>query len=404
MIQLKKFNLLVFIATLAALVTGFFFNEVPFVHLMVDEVSKATLGALKLVSVPLIFFSILSTIEYFKEGDIFGKIIRPTVFYTILTTILATLVALASYLIISPNRVILNNVASLDNGLKSMDSFSLSTFIIPDNMFRPFVEGNIFSVLLITLLIYYGTIKVERSKREFLANLFSSIFAVLIKIVGLITYILPVAIWAFVSQIIFDIRDDNYEITPVLYYFAAVILSNIFHATMTLPTLLKIKGISPIKLVKKMAPALFLGFVSRSSSATLPVTMDSAEKAGVNPLIARLTLPLCATVNMNACAAFIFTTVTFVLEQNLVVMTPLSYLAIMGISIIAAIGNAAVPMGCYLMASTILSSTGASLNILGVILPIYTFIDMMETCFNIWSDSSITAIIDKEVKLGNDIL
>ena len=67
------------------------------------------------------------------------------------------------------------------------------------------------------------------------------------------------------------------------------------------------------------------------------------------------------------------------------------------ISVFTAIGNAGVPMGCYFLTLSLMSSMGASVGILGLILPIYTIIDMVETVENVWSDSVVCTITNKDV-------
>lgn len=67
------------------------------------------------------------------------------------------------------------------------------------------------------------------------------------------------------------------------------------------------------------------------------------------------------------------------------------------IATLAAVGNAGVPMGCYFLASAFLAAMDVPLNILGVILPFYTMIDMVESAINVWSDACVTAVVNKEV-------
>jgi len=68
------------------------------------------------------------------------------------------------------------------------------------------------------------------------------------------------------------------------------------------------------------------------------------------------------------------------------------------ISVISAVGNAGVPMGCFFLTLSLMSGIGAPIGILGIILPIYTVIDMIETAENVWSDSCVAAIVDKEIR------
>ena len=66
------------------------------------------------------------------------------------------------------------------------------------------------------------------------------------------------------------------------------------------------------------------------------------------------------------------------------------------ISVISAVGNAGVPMGCYFLTLSLMSGIGAPVAVLGIILPIYTIIDMVETAENVWSDSCVAAMVDKD--------
>jgi Na+/H+-dicarboxylate symporter len=117
----------------------------------------------------------------------------------------------------------------------------------------------------------------------------------------------------------------------------------------------------------------------------------------MSPKVANFTLPLCTTINMNACAAFILTTVLFVSMSNGIIFSAAEMFLWIFIATLAAIGNAGVPMGCYFLASAFLAAMNVPLNILGVILPFYTMIDMLESAINVWSDSCVAAVVDKEV-------
>lgn len=72
------------------------------------------------------------------------------------------------------------------------------------------------------------------------------------------------------------------------------------------------------------------------------------------------------------------------------------------VATVAAIGNAGVPMGCFFLASSLLTTMGVPLTLMGVILPVYALIDMVETAINIWSDACVTLMVDKELKLSKE--
>ena len=130
--------------------------------------------------------------------------------------------------------------------------------------------------------------------------------------------------------------------------------------------------------------------------------MESAERRlGVEPRIARFVLPICTTINMNGCAAFILVTSLFVMQNGGTPITLPTVLLWMLIAVVAAVGNAGVPMGCYFLTLSLMSGIGMPISIMGIILPIYTIIDMVETAENVWSDSCVCAMTDHDKLLGD---
>jgi Na+/H+-dicarboxylate symporter len=148
-----------------------------------------------------------------------------------------------------------------------------------------------------------------------------------------------------------------------------------------------------------MMPAVLMALFTKSSAATLPVTMDTAERRlGIRKNISRFVLPICTTINMNGCAAFILVTSLFVMQNGGTPLTWDTILLWILVSVVSAVGNAGVPMGCYFLTLSLMSGIGAPVAILGIILPIYTIIDMVETAENIWSDSCVSAMVDKDLQ------
>jgi Na+/H+-dicarboxylate symporter len=100
---------------------------------------------------------------------------------------------------------------------------------------------------------------------------------------------------------------------------------------------------------------------------------------------------------MSGCAAFILVTSLFVMQQGGVSLTWTAMLSWLLVSVVSAVGNAGVPMGCYFLTLSLMSGIGAPIAVLGIILPIYTIIDMIETAENVWSDSCVTAMVDHDL-------
>jgi Na+/H+-dicarboxylate symporter len=155
---------------------------------------------------------------------------------------------------------------------------------------------------------------------------------------------------------------------------------------------------NPVRVMTKMIPAIMMALFTKSSAATLPVTMQTAEeRLGVKSKVSRFVLPICTTINMNGCAAFILVTSLFVMQQGGIELSWPTMLTWLLISVVSAIGNAGVPMGCYFLTLSLMSGINAPIAVLGIILPIYTIIDMVETAVNVWSDSCVCAMTDHDL-------
>jgi Na+/H+-dicarboxylate symporter len=166
-----------------------------------------------------------------------------------------------------------------------------------------------------------------------------------------------------------------------------------------LPLILMFKGLSPIRTAKGALKALITAFFSKSSNATLPVAMKCVvERLGVQPKVAHFTLPLCTVINMNGCAAFIFITVMFVAGIHGYEFGSVDLGLWVMLATLAAVGNAGVPMGCFFLSSAILIAINVPIQTMGLILPFYALLDMVETALNVWSDVCVATIVDKEMK------
>jgi Na+/H+-dicarboxylate symporter len=213
---------------------------------------------------------------------------------------------------------------------------------------------------------------------------------------GLI-WTLPLGIVAFAAQLSAQVS-AGVVADSIGKYVLVVIGGNVIQFFVILPLFLLARGLNPIHVLGRMMPAVLMALFTKSSAATLPVTMDTAEnRLGVRKNIARFVLPICTTINMNGCAAFILVTSLFVMQNGGTPLTWSTILLWIIISVISAIGNAGVPMGCYFLTLSLMSGVGAPIAVLGIILPIYTIIDMVETAENVWSDSCVAAMVNHDI-------
>ena len=268
--------------------------------------------------------------------------------------------------------------------------------VIPDNIVKPFLDGNVLALLLLCFAVGIAISKMpDTQPKRSLINGLTGLQDLLYMLIRWLIAVLPIGIVAFSAQLVAEVG-SGVMLDSLGKYVLVIVAGNCSQFFIILPLFLLLKGINPIKMLKGMTPAVMMALFTKSSAATLPVTMDNSEKrVGVKPKIARFVLPICTTVNMNGCAAFIFVTSLFVMQNNGMPITWATMLTWFFISVLSAVGNAGVPMGCYFLTLSLMSGIGANVGIMGIILPIYTIIDMIETAENVWSDSCVCAITDK---------
>ena len=351
---------------------------------------------------PTIVLAVITTFATFGSkgsGRIFGR----TLIYTLLTTFSAAIVGAILYVIVAPGNLPVEAIGQAGNAIADMPQQSYYDHIlsvIPNNIVKPFLEGNVLSLLLLAFAVGIGISKLPESENKsvIVKGVLGLQDLLFLLIRGLI-WTLPLGIVAFSAQLSAQIS-AGVVADSIGQYVLVVLGGNVIQFFVVLPLFLLSRGMNPIHVLGRMMPAVLMALFTKSSAATLPVTMESAEtRLGVRKNIARFVLPICTTINMNGCAAFILVTSLFVMQNGGTPITLPTILLWIVISVVSAIGNAGVPMGCYFLTLSLMSGVGAPIAILGIILPIYTIIDMIETAENVWSDSCVAAIVnsyDKE--------
>lgn len=379
------------------LLTGWL--NIPFFNSTATVISDLFLRLLKLISLPIIFLAITSTVTGIKSWKDMHRLGRKVFAYTLATTLIAASIALLLYVTLRPTYTAIKDLPMVQD-LSSQPSYvSFLLNIIPSNLFSAFVEGNVMGIVFVALLLSIAILLLPEEQKLFLNKLFSTLFAAILKTTHLIIKLMPIAIWAFMLLFVKEIRNNYSQFHNIMLYIVCVLGANLIQGLIVLPLLLKVKKVPVLKTVSGMGRALVLAFFSKSSNATLPVTLQCAEKnLGINSKIANFTIPLCSVINMNGCAAFILTTVLFVSSSHGFTFSIMELIGWIFVATCAAIGNAGVPMGCFFLTSAFLIGMNVPLYLMGLILPFYTLLDMVETALNVWSDGCVAILVDKDLK------
>ncbi|EHL32837.1 dicarboxylate/amino acid:cation symporter [Legionella drancourtii] len=353
----------------------------------------------KCISLPIISLSIIVTLANYTTDGLMKKIWLRTVKYTFSTTVIAATISCLLYLVIQPGSVQVNIDAHSVQATNSLGYFGYLANIIPTNLLSPFLEQQVMGVLFLSIIIGIAVRQIpEEDSRQTITRFFRGAHGMFLVMTRWIITIIPLGLFGFITSTVVQLR-SGMDIKGIGQYLLIIVLANLIQGFIVLPLWLKKNGIKPFVAMHAMLPALSVAFFSKSSVGTLPVTMNTIENnLQVKPAVSRFVLPLCTSINMNGCAAFIFATVIYLMQNH---GMPIS-LATMGLWIlvatVAAIGNAGVPMGCFFLSISLLSSMNVPIVLMGVILPFYGLIDMLETALNVWSDACVTKIVnDKAV-------
>lgn len=364
--------------------------------LAAEAVSTLFMNYLSMIAAPIVALSILSTLINMRELDQVKRLGKRVIGYTLLTTTLASLTALGCFLVFNPVASSLNGAGAIV-GEQQQSYLHFLVDIVPSNLFKAFLENKVISVAFLGFLFGIAAHFLPKEQHKTLREGFSALFQLFLKIAGLVVYLMPVALWAFMTLLVKEMQEQSSEFSGLWRYLSSVVLANLIQGIVVIPLLLKARGLSPWRIVKGGWRALLVAFFTKSSNAALPITLKVAqEELGIRPNVANFALPLCTVVNMNGCAAFILTTVLFVAGSHGHVFTPIDLAFWVLMSVLAAVGNAGVPMGCFFLSSAFLIGMNVPLTTMGLILPFYALIDMEETALNVWSDLSVTAIVDHE--------
>ena len=376
-------------------------------HDIMDFVATVYTRLFQLLAVPPIVLAVVTTFATFGSNGS-GRIFRHTLSYTLLTTFAAAAVGAVLYILIAPGNLPIEVITAEGDAVANSTFHTLHAqpsyldhiiSIIPNNIIKPLFDGNVLSLLLLAFSIGIGLSKLPDSENKAVVTKgLQGLQELLFLLIRWLIWTLPLGIVAFAAQLSAQVS-AGVVADSIGKYVLVVLGGNVIQFFVVLPLFLIIRRLNPIHVLGKMMPAVLMALFTKSSAATLPVTMDTAEnRLGIKKHIARFVLPICTTINMNGCAAFILVTSLFVMQQG---GDPITFDTIVLwtlISVISAVGNAGVPMGCYFLTLSLMSGIGAPIAVLGIILPIYTIIDMVETAENVWSDSCVAAMVDKDIQ------
>lgn len=395
-----KLHWQIFIGLALGIVLGFVSRYAGFDALVIEKISvlgTIFLRGLRMIIVPLIVSSIISGVTSIGNAESFGRLSLKTLTYYITTSLFAILTGLFLVNLIQPGvgaQLGLHSVPTdLTANVEKIGDTLLG--IIPTNPLSAMVKGEMLPTIFFSLLFGFFITRAPQPYRKQLTGFFQGVFEVMMRLTHFIIRFTPIGVFALMAKIVAQTGFDVFG--PLGSYMFTVVAGLSIHALFTLPLLLFLIGrINPVAHFQAMSAALMTAFSTASSSATLPLTLDSVENnAGVSNKISSFVLPLGATINMDGTALYECVAAMFIAQAYGIDLSLFQQFLVVLTALLASIGAAGIPMAGLVMITIILRAVGLPLEGVGLILAVDRILDMMRTSINVWSDSCGSVIIAK---------
>ena len=397
LLDYKKLENQTFYAILLALLLGSLF---PDIAKFLKPFGDIFLRLLKSIAIPLVMASIfVSIVSLGSLRELKDLGIKALIYYTT-TTFLAVLTGLVIvnlfFGIAGTHSVEIQNTHFQPKEVSLYDFF-VSFF--PDNIFAALSEGKIIQIIVFTLLFALGILAITNQRaKETVVNFFSGINDALLKMAEWIIKLTPLGVFAIVYYTV--AVHGLHAFIELWKYVLAVVMGLLWHATFNLGLIGYLFGkFKPWEYFAKVREALLVAFSTASSSATLPVSLEVAEKkAGVDKKVAGFVLPLGATVNMDGTALYEAVATIFVASVYGVHLSLEQQIVILITATLAAVGAAGIPSAGLVTMTLVFSAVGLPLEGIAVILAVDRFLDMLRTSVNVWGDLIGAKLIDSLLK------
>jgi len=362
---------------------------------------------LKMLIMPLVVTSIVTGVAGIGGGSDFGRMGGRTFGYYATTSFLAVGLGMLLVNILQPGvGARLGISPEADFGQRSENWLDILRRMVPENAFNAFTgNGNMLQVIFFSLLFGFFITKASDKPKRFMLDLFESAFDVVMRMASWVMHLVPYGVFCLLVKVVGETGFDIFR--PLGAYMLTVMLALIIHSCVVLPLLLKVVGgVSPLKWVRAMSPALMTAFSTSSSAMTLPTTLNTLKRRGrVSNRTSSFVAPLGATVNMDGTALYECIGVVFLAQYYATAgdfeLTFSAQVTVVMAAFLASIGAAGIPSAGLVMMLTILSALKLPLEGAALLLAVDRPLDMCRTVVNVWSDTVGSAIIaSKEGETG----
>lgn len=355
---------------------------------------KIFISTLKMLVVPIVFVSLVCGTCQMNDSRKVGKLALKTFCLYLLTTAIAIALAisLASLFGIGDGVKITASTHFTPSNIPSLKDTIVN--IIPSNPIAAMASGNMLQIIVFALLFGFAISSAGKAGRSFI-RIFNDANVILMKLIFIVLWFAPFGVFCLLAKL-FATQGVGL-VGELAGYFFTVLAALAAQWLFVYPAFLRFIGnLNPITFCKKLYGAMIFAFSTSSSSASIPVVLDTAEnKLGVHNSVASFVIPLGATINMDGTAIMQGVATVFISNIYGIDIGLTGYLLVILTATLASIGTAGVPGVGMITLIMVLNQVGLPAEGIALIIGIDRLLDMTRTAVNISGDCMVATLAAK---------
>ena len=350
------------------------------------------ISLLKLMVVPLVFFSLTSGVSSLDKNLSLGRIAGKTLGLYLITTAIAISIGLSIAVFLNPGNNLDLQSSTLLSIPESPNIKDIILNIIPSNPIQAMADGNMLQIIVFSILVGIA-IRGLGDSVQIIKDVVSNITDIVLKLVLYIINIAPYGVFCLMSVLFAE--KGLTVLGDLSFYFFIVVSALLIHGFLTYSALLILFAkINPFSFFDKVKSLMIFAFSTSSSNATIPVTLKTViDNIGVNRKVASFTVPLGATINMDGTAIMQGVATVFIANAYSIDLLLTDYLMVILTATLASIGTAGVPGVGLIMLAMVLNQVGLPVEGIGLIIGVDRLLDMLRTVVNVTGDSAVSTIV-----------
>ena len=373
-----------------------------FLTTYIKPIGTVFINLIKMIIVPLIFFSLVNGIISMTDADAFKRIGLKAVCAFLMTGAFAVCIGLAFGNIFEPGvGVDMSSLADMSGGgvpandhvRKETSIIDILVGIVPPNIIRAMAEDNILQVVVFAIFVGVMLNRLG-DKVKNLTDLCKSAAVLVFRMIETVIRFSPFGVFALTAWMV---GTQGIPILQALLVLVCTVVGALFTQYLLFGLMIIIFArMSPMPFYKKMLEPQLLAFSTSSSKATLSTAMRVVnERIGVSSSSTAFVLPLGASINMDGTAIYLGICALFFSQAFNIPLDSHHYFILVLTATLGSIGAAGIPSGSLFMMGMVFTSVGLPLEGIALIAGVDRILDMMRTTVNITGDSLITMLVDK---------